>query len=102
MKMVRVQLVAVCGAEREQNLYRCGNRECAQSQPAPRLRRRKCGRAADQMPLSRGIARRIIERITRSQHESFDDAEAEHDLADDERRECATRHENSALTEFIV
>ena len=102
MMMVRVQVVAVCGADREDNLYRCGNRECAQSQAATRLRRRERGRGADQTPLSRGIARRIIERIARSQQKSFDDAEAEHDLADDERCECATRHESGALTEFIV
>jgi hypothetical protein len=36
MMMVSVQVVSVCGANRDQNLYRRGNRYYAQSIAAPR------------------------------------------------------------------
>ena len=80
MMMVRVQVVAVCGADCDQNLYRSRNRYYAQSIPAPRrFGEGRC--TADQSPLSGGIIRRIVERIVRPQHKSFEGAEAQHDLA---------------------
>ena len=97
--MVHVDVIAVCGADREQNLDRRGECERAHSEAASG-RRRECGRATNQTPLSGGIAWRIFECVARPQHESFDGAKAEHDLADDEGCECATRHEATAPEEL--
>ncbi|HYL57410.1 MAG TPA: hypothetical protein VEU51_00965 [Candidatus Acidoferrales bacterium] len=89
--MVRVDVVAVSGAKREQNFNRSDKCESADTEAANR-RRRAC-RRINQTPFSRGIVRHIVERIARIQQESSDGAESEHDLADDERGECATGHE---------
>ena len=48
--------------------------------------------ARHQTPFGGGIVRDIGGRILAPQHEAFDRAEAENDLADDEGCERATRH----------
>jgi len=88
---MRMDVVAVDSADRQEDFNRCGERESAHPEAADG-RHCQCGRAANEAPFGGGIVRRLIERIVGPEQESFDRSEAEDDLADDEGGERTTRH----------